>query len=169
MEITSVDPWIEIKRNGGYSAEFAKAARIRAAERRREALEVQERERAIADLRSRCAPKWLVEIVVAVAGRHGVSVADIVFRRRRVTAVAARHEVFYLAKEGHGRVSAPKLAGWLNCDHTTVLYGMARHAARAGLPKLTKYNLEMAMKRRLESMRRFRSLPYVSIQHGREG
>ena len=70
------------------------------------------------------------QIVHEVAQKHGMSVVELISRRRNNKIILARHEVFYRLRQ-ETRMSFPDIArrmgGW---GHTTVMHGAARHEQR---------------------------------------
>jgi chromosomal replication initiation ATPase DnaA len=70
----------------------------------------------------------------AVISRHpGVTVGDIRSGWRYKRIVHVRHEFYYIAA-AMGLCSLTEIARWAGCDHSSVIYGVHRHAARHGLP-----------------------------------
>jgi len=76
------------------------------------------------------------EIIDLVAAKHGVSAKEIIGKSRRAPMVEARQEAMWLLREqrkadGNYRFSSPRIGQILGGrDHTTILWGIARHAAR---------------------------------------
>jgi len=76
------------------------------------------------------------EIIDGVAAIRGVSAKEIIGQSRRAPMVEARQEVMWLLREqrkadGSYRFSSPRIGQILGGrDHTTVLWGIARHAER---------------------------------------
>lgn len=71
------------------------------------------------------------QIMADIAAKHGVTVAAIYGpsgERRRV--VPARQETYAVLRERGW--SYPKIGALLARDHTTVIYGVRAHKARAG-------------------------------------
>lgn len=72
----------------------------------------------------------LGRLMVEIAEKHGVTVAEICSDRRSAYIVAARHEYFYRARTETTK-SFPQIA--LACggrDHSTVIAGVRKHEAR---------------------------------------
>lgn len=87
------------------------------------------------------APWKAREILAAVACCHGLAVSDLTGPSRRPHVVAARQEAMRrLRAEAWRRFSMPEIGRMLGGrDHTTVLHGLRRHAARFGdLPPLAE-------------------------------
>lgn len=91
---------------------------------------------------SRFMPQALLDIVKEVAQRRGVGIALIAIDSRKKIAVEARNEAMYLIKLERLHLSAPRIARWFDRDHTSVLHGIASHAAKNNLPNLVGYNFE---------------------------
>lgn len=73
-------------------------------------------------------------ILSEVAGKHGLTVADLRGRSRATRIVLARQEAMYRLRADLP-LSCPTVARVINRDHTTVSHGAHAHAARHGLPK----------------------------------
>jgi chromosomal replication initiation ATPase DnaA len=113
-----------------------------------------DRTEAISRLHSRFAPSWVIRIILATADEHGVSPLHILRDCRFKNVVAARNHAVYRVKEKKPTLSSPRIAGWFNRDHTSVLYCLAVHADDTGAPKLCNYNIEAARLRRANHNRR---------------
>jgi chromosomal replication initiator protein len=74
------------------------------------------------------APTWR-KILYQVAMKHGVSPSDITSVYKTKHIVAARYEAFYRMRE-ELKISFPRIGMYLGRDHTTVLAGYRKHAAR---------------------------------------
>ena len=77
------------------------------------------------------------QIVLDVAEQHGVRPERIKSKQRDKQLVRARQRVMYEAFATK-RFSASQIGGWLNRDHSTVLYGIWKHAEGNKLPFLTR-------------------------------
>lgn len=77
-------------------------------------------------------PEIWTDIVAEVLAKHGVTRAELMSAQRGVHIVACRHEVFYrMSKET--TLSLPQIGKRIGGkDHTTVLHGIRRHAAKIG-------------------------------------
>jgi chromosomal replication initiation ATPase DnaA len=73
------------------------------------------------------------EILSRVSQKHGLPMADLLSRSRTVAVTDARSEYFYLALT-ESLCSSVEIGNSIGMDHTTVLYGAARHAIKHGLP-----------------------------------
>lgn len=58
---------------------------------------------------------------------------EMLSRDRRYRVVHARHDLMYRLR-AELRWSLTRIGLMLDCDHTTVLYGVRKHAARCSLP-----------------------------------
>ena len=68
-------------------------------------------------------------IMREVCEKHGLTKAELLSARRDVTIVAARQEAMYrMSKETS--MSMPAIGMRLGRDHTTVIYGVRKHAER---------------------------------------
>lgn len=90
-------------------------------------------------MRKHLMPHWVQNIVMAAAELHRVPPAAIVGRSRHRVIVAARNEAWYQIKLTASPVtgeipSYPTIGKWFGRDHTTVLYGVFRHAFDNGFP-----------------------------------
>lgn len=79
------------------------------------------------------------EILAEVAQRYGITVADLRGPAQRWAISHPRQEAMWLMRQqvrsdGTFWHEVTKIARYLNRDHTTVLHGIAAHAARRGLP-----------------------------------
>jgi chromosomal replication initiation ATPase DnaA len=72
-------------------------------------------------------PGGMRRIAMAVAARHGVSLAQMRGPQRRFA--RARQEAFALLR-ATGHFSLPQIGRWFNKDHTTVLFGARAHERR---------------------------------------
>lgn len=70
-------------------------------------------------------------ILAEVAQGHGLSVFDLTGKTQFAHIARARHEaMFRIYRET--RLSSVQVGALLNRDHSTVLYGIRKHAERAG-------------------------------------
>lgn len=72
-------------------------------------------------------------IMRRVAAEHNVSVGDLRGPRGSAALTAIRHEAMYIIARDT-LLSLPQIGKLFNRDHTSVIHGTARHAARQGLP-----------------------------------
>lgn len=105
----------------------------------REAQELLEKaeEEALAILRSRFAPPWVRDIIVASATEECAHLGEVVGESRRKSAVRARHRAMYLIKATKPGLSFPQIARWFDRDHTSTIYAVAKYGLRNGLPAFT--------------------------------
>jgi hypothetical protein len=83
-------------------------------------------------------------IRAAVAARHGLSLTDLDSDCRRKAIVTARHEAWYLICRDT-ILSYPRIARMSGGkNHTSVFYGVRKHADRNGLPRVREPNLAEA-------------------------
>ncbi len=75
----------------------------------------------------------LEEILRSTAMKHHLRRVELLSRSRTAAVATARSEFFYRALS-ETLVSSVKVGRKVKRDHTTVLYGAARHAAKHGLP-----------------------------------
>ena len=69
-----------------------------------------------------------------ICRRHDVTLAHLAGRSRRKDIIPARHEAYYRLKDEVG-LSFPRIGAILGGrDHSTVIHGARKHAARHGLP-----------------------------------
>lgn len=61
-------------------------------------------------------------IIYNVALKHGLTIADIMGRRRKPNIVLARHEAMY-ELHATGKYSLPQIGRFMKRDHTTILHG----------------------------------------------
>jgi chromosomal replication initiation ATPase DnaA len=73
------------------------------------------------------------EILSRVATKHGLEMSDLFARSRSLAVTDARSEYFFLALN-ETPASSVEIGRSIAKDHTTVLYGAARHAMKHGLP-----------------------------------
>lgn len=71
-------------------------------------------------------------ILIDVCDRHNVSHQDLLSPRRFRNLVRARHEAWWLAYT-QSEASYPAIGKFFNRDHTTIMFGIRRHAARIGV------------------------------------
>lgn len=90
---------------------------------------------AVAPLVPASSPERVRRIVMEVCHKHGVSAIEICSEHRSQRIVVARHEACYrLRKETTW--SLPRIGKFLGGrDHTTILHGVRKHAAKNGLPE----------------------------------
>lgn len=96
------------------------------------------------------APQWLRDLVFSIAEKHGIDASLIVGRDRRRFVVAARNEVFYLARFHvlpSGTPSFPNIARWFGREHTAVIFGAARHAYLNDLPPVSTMDVATRIER----------------------
>lgn len=74
----------------------------------------------------------LHDILADVCSRHRISSADILSPRRFRNLVYARQEAWWLAYT-QSEASYPAIGKFFNRDHTTVMFGIRRHAERIGV------------------------------------
>lgn len=160
-----IDPWHQIERNGGFAPQFLATV----ADRRKQALARKAREyslrRAHEIMARRSVPERIREMILTMSAEAGVPPSEVLSGSRRAEVVALRNAITYRVKADKPMLSAPRIATWFCCDHTTVLHRLAAHALKFGLPKLTGYDI-VAMR---EKNRKRRHRPFVAFQYGREG
>lgn len=109
-----------IQRAGGFADEILLAARIEA-----EAL-LRKADSGLS------LPKMPVhEIIRIIAGKHGVSVADVKGPKRTKRLVAARHEAIIAAYRLRKDLTSPQIGREFGRDHTTILHAVKK-ANRGG-------------------------------------
>ena len=69
------------------------------------------------------------DILKEVADKHGFETSVLMVSSRRLKVVAARHEAFYRMRE-ELKMSYPRIAAFFGMDHTSVLHGVSKHAAK---------------------------------------
>lgn len=80
-----------------------------------------------------CRPAQTLRVImIEVAQKHGLTPRDLVSTDRSAKLVLARHEYFYRALSETTK-AAPQIAALVAREHSTALYGAARHALRNGL------------------------------------
>lgn len=99
-------------------------------------------------LRIEGVPRWVSDLVNRVAARRRVAVRDVLSRNRNRQVAAARDEIFYLIRQRNPNLSFPRIGQWFDRHHTAVMFSVAKHAERTGLPKLTGYELDAHRKAR---------------------
>jgi chromosomal replication initiation ATPase DnaA len=77
------------------------------------------------------------QIVTDVAQDHGVTPELIASPKRKKHIIPPRHRVMYEAYATK-RYTTTQIGMWLNRDHSTVVYGIWKHAQRNGLPFITR-------------------------------
>jgi chromosomal replication initiation ATPase DnaA len=90
---------------------------------------------AVAEVEAR--PPSVMDIIKAMAEKHGVSVAEIKGKRRNRHITVARQEAMALAYEQRPDLALPQIGRVFGRDHTTVLYAVQKSGKwRApGLPR----------------------------------
>jgi PHD/YefM family antitoxin component YafN of YafNO toxin-antitoxin module len=78
-------------------------------------------------------PQKLKKILAEVAQSHGVSINDLLAHRRFHDLVVARQEFCYRAYS-ETTWSLPRIGGFMGRDHTTILWAIAAHCERKGVP-----------------------------------
>lgn len=102
-------------------------------------------ERCVDLLRRRGVPQPVRAIILEAADRHGVPPLAVVNDVRIWRVVAARHEAMYLVKADGPMRSTTTIGGWFGKDHTSVLFGIAKHAELNDLPRLVGYDYRHAV------------------------
>lgn len=74
----------------------------------------------------------LHDILMDVCQRHRVSSVDLFSPRRFRALVRARQEAWWLAYT-QSEASYPAIGKFFHRDHTTIMFGIRRHAARIGV------------------------------------
>lgn len=92
-------------------------------------------------------PAWAIDIVCRVAEKHNISPLRLVASTHRSIVVDARHEAIYEIKRAKPALSSTQIGKWFGRDHTSVLYGMARHAANNDLPPMCGFDASGKMAR----------------------
>ena len=87
-------------------------------------------------------PSWVSEIINETAAKYRIGAGEMLGRSRQVRVVAARNEMFYRIREKNPQLSFPKIGLWFGRDHTAVMFAIASHARRNGLPELTGFDLD---------------------------
>ena len=140
---------VKTARQMGYSKEF-----INTAFSKRRSLEAQTRQEityfAKAEMRRQGIvrfkrwgmPEWALQIVEEACDRLRICPSEIAGPNRLFKAVQARNEVIYLIKDRKPVLSSTQLGKWFNRDHVSILYALASHASRTGLPQLCGYDIE---------------------------
>lgn len=77
-------------------------------------------------------PAWK-RIALEVCAKHEIKLSEMKSPQRNMSLVLARHEAFYRCKT-ETEMSLPQIGRRFGRDHTTVLHGVRKHAARNGLP-----------------------------------
>ena len=76
-------------------------------------------------------PQWKI-IARQICAKYNVDFDEVFSDRRHKHLVLIRHEIFYRLKVDL-QMSYPQIAEKFNKDHTTVLHGVRKHAARLSL------------------------------------
>lgn len=92
---------------------------------------------AINILRSRFAPAWVRDIIIAAAEEENAHIGEVIGESRRRDVVRARHRAMYLIKATKPGLSFPQIAKWFDRDHTSTIYAVAHYGLRNGLPAFT--------------------------------
>jgi chromosomal replication initiator protein len=79
----------------------------------------------------------MLEIARSVAERHGLTLADLKGPARSPTFARPRQEAMALIRQLTDH-SLPKIGGFFNRDHTTVLHACRRHAERVEAARLAE-------------------------------
>lgn len=98
-------------------------------------------------------PVWVVNLLIEIADKHGLSPADLAGRSRAQPVVRARSELVYRMRERKPALSVCQIGGFLGRDHTGVIHGIALHSRLTGEPKLTEYDLDAALARKARAYR----------------
>jgi hypothetical protein len=111
-------------------------------------------------------PFWARTIVMAAAEIHRVDPGDIIGRSRRRAIVLVRNEVWYRIKLTASPVtgeipSYPTIGKWFGRDHSSIIYGAARHAFENGLPSPSNMDPE-----KLITRKKHRALEWTHRQRG---
>lgn len=102
----------------------------RASPARRRSFDVEARPQRYQPAPRSCGQETL-DIIRTVADRHGVSVGDILGPSRLRRIILPRHEAMAAVRAGRPRLSLPQIGQIFGGrDHTTVINGLQRHAAR---------------------------------------
>jgi chromosomal replication initiation ATPase DnaA len=83
--------------------------------------------------RLRGVPGWIAALAAVIATKHGTTPREIAGTGRRKNICAARFELWYEIKKRNPKLTLPKIGGWFDRDHTSVLNGISKHATRNGL------------------------------------
>lgn len=149
-----IDEMQEMRERRGFTPEFvAKVRERRAAEATAAEIAAREAEiiannikviRGVGRIRM---PLWAAQIVMDVAGKHGIEPVHIISKSRTVAHVRARNEAYHeiRAAKGHTAPSFPRMGDWFNRDHTGIIWGCARHAQMNGLRSQTRMNIEQKL------------------------
>lgn len=76
-------------------------------------------------------PQWKI-IARQICAKYNVDFDEVCSERRHKHLVLIRHEIFYRLKVDL-QMSYPQIAEKFNKDHTTILHGVRKHAARLSL------------------------------------
>lgn len=98
-------------------------------------------------------PMRISVIVREVCGQHNVSVVTLLDGSRQRDVCRCRDEIAYRVKSEISEASYPQIGRWLGRDHTSLLLGAARHAARNNLPQIGNYNHDRAIEQKRERAR----------------
>lgn len=71
-------------------------------------------------------------IVADVAGRHGLTFANLIARGRCRKVVRARQEAMWALRHQPKLYSYPAIGRLFKRDHSTIIHGVAKHAERMG-------------------------------------
>lgn len=107
-------------------------------ERKRLAAEAAARD-PLGPLRRAGFPGWAINIICRVAAKHDIAPTTLITSPRRAVAYA-RYEAIYEMKREKPSVSSSKMGRWFRRDHTSILYGIARHAAINNLTQLSNFD-----------------------------
>lgn len=135
--------WAKGKDISGYSAAFVEQAR----QARERAAKQEMRREGMMKFKRRFMPEWARLIIEEVADRHDVCPSAMAVDDRRQKVVRARSEAIYLIKSHRPMLSTPRIGGWFDKDHTSILHALASHSDATGCPMLVGYDLLTARER----------------------
>jgi hypothetical protein len=75
----------------------------------------------------------MIDVMVAISEATGIPASAVTGPRRPAPIVNARHMAYYLMLEFCTHASAVMIGRYMNRDHSTVLYGARKYAARRDL------------------------------------
>jgi hypothetical protein len=129
--------WAKGRDISGYSAAFIEQAR----QARARAEKMEKRRDGLLKFKRRFMPEWARLIVEEIADKHDICPSAIATDDRRHKVIRARNEAIYLIKCHRPELSTPKIGGWFNKDHTSILHALASHSDKTGAPRMVGYNL----------------------------
>jgi hypothetical protein len=135
--------WAKGRDISGYSAAFIEQAR----QARARAAKMEMRREGLLKFKRRFMPEWARLIVEHVADKHDICPSAMAADDRHHKVIRARNEAIYLIKCHRPMLSTPRIGGWFNKDHTSILHALASHSDATGAPMMVGYNLANARER----------------------